>query len=266
MNVLCRGMFAAALLGLAAAASAATAGVGLDAKVSVKVRHAPLHGFLESLSSQAKLNFILAEGLEDRKVTAFLSEVTVREALDSLAELSGVGYRKLSHGGSYLIAPLSSPQLELEALKDAGPALAGRVSVALRHAPLSDFAAMLSEQTKANFTVDESVAERSVTAFLENVPAREALEIVLTIKGLVCRRQRSRGRELYLIGPAEPPRSAEADEESRRTSQQHYLAGVLYFQKGEYEKARGEWAAALELDSGNSDARAGLARLEKTRD
>lgn len=264
MNVLCRGMFVAVLLGFAAAAAvAASVAAGLDARVKVKVQHAPLHRFLEALSSRAKLNFILAEGLEDRKVTAFLNDVTVGEALDALKELAGIGYRRLARGDSYLIAPISSPQLEIEALEDAGPALNRRVSVDLRHAPLSQFLAALSEQTGANFTVDESVAERRVTASLSNVTAREALEIALTLKGLGCRRLR--GRELYLIGPG-PARGADAapSEESRRASQQLYLSGVLHFQKGDREKARGDWALALERDPRNDDARAGLERVQKT--
>jgi len=59
-------------------------------------------------------------------------------------------------------------------------------------------------------------------------------------------------------GPAAGP-----TEEARRSSQQHYLSGVIFFQKGDYEKARDEWNLAVQLDPGNSDARAGLERIEK---
>jgi hypothetical protein len=52
-------------------------------------------------------------------------------------------------------------------------------------------------------------------------------------------------------------------EDARRSSQQHYLSGVIFFQKGDYEKAREEWTLSLQLDPGNSDARAGLERIEK---
>ncbi|MBI4678424.1 MAG: tetratricopeptide repeat protein [Elusimicrobia bacterium] len=52
-------------------------------------------------------------------------------------------------------------------------------------------------------------------------------------------------------------------EDARRSSQQHYLSGVIYFQKGDYVKARDEWTLALQLDPGNSDAKAGIDRIEK---
>lgn len=51
-------------------------------------------------------------------------------------------------------------------------------------------------------------------------------------------------------------------EDNKRSSQQHYLSGVIFFQKGDYEKAKNEWALALQLDPGNSDAQTGLKRIE----
>jgi hypothetical protein len=38
---------------------------------------------------------------------------------------------------------------------------------------------------------------------------------------------------------------------------------VVYFQKGDYNKARDEWALAKQLDPSNADAQAGLERIEK---
>ena len=48
---------------------------------------------------------------------------------------------------------------------------------------------------------------------------------------------------------------------------QAFLAGMIYFQKADYEKARGSWALCVQLSppGGTSldDCRAGLARVEK---
>ncbi|MBI4678960.1 MAG: radical SAM protein [Elusimicrobia bacterium] len=60
-------------------------------------------------------------------------------------------------------------------------------------------------------------------------------------------------------GPAAPQPVAEKD---RRASQQHYLSGVIYFQKGDYMKARDEWVLSRQLDPSNDDALAGLKRVE----
>jgi tetratricopeptide (TPR) repeat protein len=63
-------------------------------------------------------------------------------------------------------------------------------------------------------------------------------------------------------GQAAPPPTASA-ESNKQASQQAYLEGVIYYQKGDYEKARDKWLHAKQLDPGNSDAIAGLEKIEK---
>ena len=58
-------------------------------------------------------------------------------------------------------------------------------------------------------------------------------------------------------------RSAESPTDAMRSSQQRYLSGMIYYQKGDYEKARKEWKLSVKLDSANDDARAGLERIDK---
>jgi tetratricopeptide (TPR) repeat protein len=60
-----------------------------------------------------------------------------------------------------------------------------------------------------------------------------------------------------------PDAGGRISEDAKRSSQQHYLSGVIYFQKGDYAKARDEWTRAKQLDPSNSDAIAGLDRIEK---
>ena len=60
---------------------------------------------------------------------------------------------------------------------------------------------------------------------------------------------------------AAPP--AANPETNRQASQQSYLEGVIYYQKGDYEKARDKWLHAKQLDPSNSDAIAGLEKIEK---
>jgi len=59
-----------------------------------------------------------------------------------------------------------------------------------------------------------------------------------------------------VVRPAVPPENA-------RASQQHYLSGVIYFQKQDYDKARDEWYLARELDPTNMDPRQGLDRIDR---
>ncbi len=61
--------------------------------------------------------------------------------------------------------------------------------------------------------------------------------------------------------PAPAGHPASTTEENRRQSQQYYLSGMIYYDKGDLEKARNEWTHALQLDPSNSDAKAGLERV-----
>lgn len=64
-----------------------------------------------------------------------------------------------------------------------------------------------------------------------------------------------------------PPARAPAAGRDDAAASQAFLAGMIYFQKGDYEKARGSWALCVKLSppggASLDDCRAGLARVEK---
>lgn len=169
----------------------------LDQRVSVDVRRAPVSTFLDTLSAQAKVNFILAGGVENTKVTAFLHDVTVREALEVLREGRGIGYRQVSRTNTFIVAPKDGPEINSPVVIEGGKELDQLVTVRVKNVPFDQFLDTVSAQTKMNFIVGEGLDDMKVTAFLQNVTAREALEIVMTIKGLSCRRLDS--RDAYLM-------------------------------------------------------------------
>lgn len=51
-------------------------------------------------------------------------------------------------------------------------------------------------------------------------------------------------------------------EEARQASIERYKIGIAYFNQGNYDKAKEEWQAALQLNPENSDAALGLRRIE----
>lgn len=65
------------------------------AKISVQFADVSLATFLNALSRQTKVNFILSEGLEQKKITAFLDGVTLEEALQVLLGIKGLAYEKI---------------------------------------------------------------------------------------------------------------------------------------------------------------------------
>ncbi len=79
----------------------------LDMRVTVRVKGAPLATFLDTISAQAKVNFIITEGLESKLVTAFLQSVTVREALQVLLEIKGLTYQQIGKSNTYVVTPRS---------------------------------------------------------------------------------------------------------------------------------------------------------------
>ena len=79
----------------------------LDPRVTVRVKGAPLATFLDTISAQAKVNFIITEGLESKRVTAFLQNVTVREALQVLLEIKGLTYQQIGKSNTYVVTPRS---------------------------------------------------------------------------------------------------------------------------------------------------------------
>lgn len=77
----------------------------LDTRIVVRVKNAPLSTFLDTISAQAKVNFIITEGLESKRVTAFLQNVTVREALQILLEIKGLTYQRIGRSNTYVVSP-----------------------------------------------------------------------------------------------------------------------------------------------------------------
>ncbi len=91
----------------AARGGAASSQAPLDARVTVRVKGAALATFLDTISAQAKVNFIITEGLESKRVTAFLQNVTVREALQVLLEIKGLTYQQIGKSNTYVVTPRS---------------------------------------------------------------------------------------------------------------------------------------------------------------
>ena len=80
----------------------------LDRKVSIRVSNVPISAFLNSITTQAKINFIMSEEFANKKVTASLTRVTVREALDTLLRVQGLAYQRIGKSESYVVTKRSN--------------------------------------------------------------------------------------------------------------------------------------------------------------
>ena len=80
----------------------------LERKVSIRVANVPISAFLNSITAQAKINFIMSEEFANKKVTASLTRVTVREALDTLLRVHGLAYQRIGKSDSYVVTKRSN--------------------------------------------------------------------------------------------------------------------------------------------------------------
>ena len=75
----------------------------LDKKVTIRVNSVPIGTFLNSISAQTKINFIMGEEFSSKKISASLTNVTVREALDTLLRVQDLTYQRVGKSDSYVI-------------------------------------------------------------------------------------------------------------------------------------------------------------------
>ena len=80
----------------------------LDRTVSIRVANVPISAFLNSITAQAKINFIMSEEFANKKVTASLTRVTVREALDTLLRVHGLAYQRIGKSDSFVVTKRSN--------------------------------------------------------------------------------------------------------------------------------------------------------------
>jgi type IV pilus assembly protein PilQ len=77
----------------------------LDKKIGpIRLKRAPLSTFLDVISAQSKVNFIISEGIEAKKITVFLRRTTVREALELLLRVKGLTYQRIGKSNTYVVA------------------------------------------------------------------------------------------------------------------------------------------------------------------
>lgn len=80
----------------------------MERRIQIRVKDAPLSSFLDLITAQVpQVSFIIAEGLEAKKVTAFLQNVTVRDALQVLLETKGLTYQQIGKTNTYVVSPRS---------------------------------------------------------------------------------------------------------------------------------------------------------------
>jgi type II secretory pathway component HofQ len=179
-------LLAGALLLSANAFSTGAAASPLDAKLDIQVKEAPLAQFLDTLSAQTKTSFVLTDGTEKMRVTLDAKDQKASELLKTVLESKGLTYQRSGQSSTYLVITKAqdADYLRRDELLKKNATLDSRVTIAVRAAPLKIFLDTMSEQTRVSFKLAPGLEKYRVSLDLQKTPAREALEIVLTMKGL----------------------------------------------------------------------------------
>ena len=174
---------------------------GLDTMVSVDVKGAPLADFLDTISAQAKVNFILREGADKEKVTAKYPKSPVKDVLTKTLAEHNLAYYQLGKGTTYLVmrADQPAPKDPGEGIQD--PALDKKVTVRLKGGTVGSFLGALAKQSGLKFGMTDDLKKLKLTLFLKNVTAREALAVVVMTKGLTYQKDEKTGTYNFSLAP-----------------------------------------------------------------
>lgn len=82
-------------------------------KISMDFQDAPLVDVLKIFSKQTNLNLITAESLATKKITIYLDNVPLEEALDQLLRANSLTYEIQPGSNIYIVKPLTLPNDEL---------------------------------------------------------------------------------------------------------------------------------------------------------
>jgi type IV pilus secretin PilQ/predicted competence protein len=74
----------------------------LESIVNIRVKEISIPRLLDAISAQAKINFVIGDGVSSKRITLF-ARMKVREILQILAQTKGITYRRVGNSNTYLI-------------------------------------------------------------------------------------------------------------------------------------------------------------------
>lgn len=87
---------------------------GYDKPISLDLEGAHLVDVLKMLSKQSGMNFISTEAIRDRRLTLYLEDVPLREALDIIFKANHLAYDYYPDSNMFVVKEMGKPDLELK--------------------------------------------------------------------------------------------------------------------------------------------------------
>lgn len=93
--------------------SSPEAEAGREPTISMDFKDANLKDILKIFSQQSGLNFIASERIKDRKVTLYLDNVSVEDALDAIIRANRLFYEQAEDSEIFIVKELVMPEVEI---------------------------------------------------------------------------------------------------------------------------------------------------------
>lgn len=84
-----------------------------DQRITADFAGAELKDVLKAFSQQSGLNFVASQEVENKKVTLFLDNVTVQDALDNIIKANGLRYERARDSGIFIVYPSKTSSKEI---------------------------------------------------------------------------------------------------------------------------------------------------------
>ena len=81
--------------------------------ISMDFQQAALKDVLKVFSQQAGLNFVATDNIEDRKITLYLDNVTVRDALNSIMSANSLSYEQAQGSSVFIVKESGKAKIEM---------------------------------------------------------------------------------------------------------------------------------------------------------
>lgn len=145
--------------------------------VSLDLEEAALVSVLKMLSQQTGLNFISTEAVRDRRITAYLDQVPLKEAIEILFKANNLAYEYYPDAKMFVVKEMGMPEPELKSrVYNLQYARVGSSRMK------TEIDSIIAGRGRG---IDTGTQAGGQTGETERISIREAVEAVLTVQGRV---------------------------------------------------------------------------------
>ena len=152
-----------------------------SARVTLDLQDASLRNVLKMISVQSGLNFIASEAVADRKLTLYLDNVPIRDAMDKIFRVNNLAYELDAESNIFLVKDWGKPGVELDTRIYFLKYIRVANSLLNKGLPAVSFAS--SDSTSASLSTTSSSGAGSTASTINGL--KDALNMVISEYGKI---------------------------------------------------------------------------------